>query len=283
MIDWFFQVGAYPSAFFSALYMFFMTVLGAMLVFFGGRTDKRFFTALTGIAAGIMISSAAFSLLLPALENCNTLLDYLLPVFAFCFGGGVIVLCDVLPSLFRTVWRKKRCGDSPSLGDGTAVSDRSDPIAEKQRKNRLFCLAVAVHNIPEGLAVGIAFGVAAALGDKTAFVSALVLAFGVGLQNFPEGLCVAFPLRAQGYSRRKAFLLSSLCGSIEIFACMLGAFIVSAAQSVLTFSLSFAAGAMIAVTCSELIPECFARFKNTATLGLVFGFALMMFLDVAFG
>lgn len=144
------------------------------------------------------------------------------------------------------------------------------------------CVAVTMHNIPEGLAIGVAFG-ALASGESVGAVAAVMLAVGIGIQNFPEGMCVAFPLRANGMSRSKSFFIGQLSGAVEIVAGVVGALAVTFISGILPWALSFSAGAMIAVVCSELIPECFSDGKVKATVGVICGFALMMILDVAFG
>ena len=144
------------------------------------------------------------------------------------------------------------------------------------------CIAVTVHNVPEGLAVGVAFGAIAQSGGA-GVVAALMLALGIGIQNFPEGMCVAFPLRANGMGRFKSFFIGQLSGAVEIIAGVLGAVAVSFISGILPFALAFSSGAMIAVVCSELVPESFASDKLKATIGVIFGFALMMILDIAFG
>lgn len=209
-------------------------------------------------AAGIMLASTFFSLLMPAMETAT---DYafLILTFGFVFGGITIILTDVITSRLHI------------FSDNT-----------KKQSCAVMCIAVTVHNIPEGLAVGIAFG-ALSLGSGIGAVSAIMLAVGIGIQNFPEGMCVAFPLRANGMGRFKSFFIGQLSGAVEIAAGVFGAFAVSLASGILPYALSFSAGAMTAVVCSELIPESFASGKVKATAGVTFGFALMMILDLAFG
>ena len=143
-------------------------------------------------------------------------------------------------------------------------------------------LAITLHNIPEGLAVGVAFGAMGAMPEAT-FAGAAALALGMGLQNFPEGLCVAVPLRRNGFSAGKAFFYGQFSGIVEIFAGVLGAVAVGVISSLLPWALAFSAGAMVAVSCAELIPSCVAEGKTSAVCGVTFGFALMMLLDVLLG
>lgn len=257
-MQWFCSLDTALQALLASLFMYAMTTLGASFVFFSGRIGKNFLTALTGAAAGIMIAASFFSLLLPALEYDTPLPDGLAVTIAFFLGGAFIVLSDL--ALSRAQFRFTAIGDS---------------------KSALLYFAVTLHNIPEGMAVGVAFAQAA--GAEGAAVSALLLTFGIGVQNFPEGMCVAFPLRQKGLSPVRSFLFSQGSGAVEIPACVLGAVAAAAIAGLMPWALAFSAGAMIAVVCSELIPECFSGNKTVASAGVVLGFCLMMILDVAFG
>ena len=209
-------------------------------------------------AAGIMLASTFFSLLMPAMESAQDF-AYLILTCGFLLGGLLIIVTDIVSSklnLFSDNAKKQRCA--------------------------IMCVAVTMHNIPEGLAIGVAFG-ALASGESVGAVAAVMLAVGIGIQNFPEGMCVAFPLRANGMSRSKSFFIGQLSGAVEIVAGVVGALAVTFISGILPWALSFSAGAMIAVVCSELIPECFSDGKVKATVGVICGFALMMILDVAFG
>lgn len=209
-------------------------------------------------AAGIMLASTFFSLLLPALET-GVNLAWLVLTSGFVLGGFLIIITDIISeklNIFSDNAKKRRCA--------------------------VMCVAVTIHNIPEGMAVGVAFG-ALAGGNGVGAVAAIMLAVGIGIQNFPEGMCVAFPLRANGMGRFKSFFIGQLSGAVEIIAGVTGALAVTFASGILPYALAFSAGAMIAVVCSELIPESFAEGKIKATVGVIFGFALMMILDVAFG
>lgn len=236
--------------------MYAMTTLGAACVFFSKKINATLLTALTGAAAGIMIAASFFSLLLPAIEYETVLPSYATLTLGFLFGGAFIVCSDLALSHTKLCFR--------GIGD---------------KKNALLYFAVTLHNIPEGMAVGVAF----AQGAGGAVFAALLLAVGIGVQNFPEGICVAFPLRAKGMSPLKSFLFSQGSGAIEIPACVLGAIAATFIVGLMPWALSFSAGAMVAVVCSELIPECFSGNKTVASAGVVLGFCLMMILDVALG
>lgn len=257
-MQWFSSLEAWQQALLASLFMYSMTALGAAFVFLSKKLNKPFVTALTGAAAGIMIAASFFSLLLPAIEYESSLPSFLTATIGFLLGGAFVILCDCILSHTQLHFR--------GIGD---------------KKNALLFFAVTVHNIPEGMAVGVAFAVSH--GAEGAALSALLLAVGVAIQNFPEGMCVAFPLRAKGMSPMKSFLFSQGSGAIEIPACVLGAVAATFVEGLMPWALSFSAGAMIAVVCSELIPECFSGNKTIANLGIVLGFCVMMILDVAFG
>lgn len=255
-MQWFLGLETWQRAVLVSLLLYSATALGASLVFFSKKFRSGAFTLLLGLSAGIMVAASFFSLLLPALSYDSGVPSYLAVGIGFALGGIFIILSDM-------IFRKKK----------------KEPPAE--HKNRLLFLAVTLHNIPEGMAVGVAL--AAAGSEAGAAFSAFVFAVGIAVQNFPEGACVAFPLRASGMSPCKSFLFSQGSGAVEIPACILGALAAAAAGWVLPWALSFSAGAMIAVVCAELIPECYEGNKTLATLGVVAGFVIMMILDVALG
>ena len=235
-----------------------MTALGALPVFFCKSVGKNAFSLMMSSAAGIMLASTFFSLLLPALETAENL-SFLILTCGFILGGLMIIITDIVTGklhFFSGNEKKKSCA--------------------------VMCIAVTMHNIPEGLAIGVAFGAMTAGGGIGA-VAAVMLAVGIGIQNFPEGMCIAFPLRANGVGAFKSFFIGQLSGAVEIIAGVLGALTVTFASGLLPWALSFSAGAMIAVICSELIPESFSSGKIKATIGVIMGFALMMILDIAFG
>lgn len=213
-----------------------------------------------GLAAGIMIAASFFSLLLPAMERAESGgkgTAALILTVGFLAGGAFIMLSDLVLGKLETF----RNGES--------------------RGGFLMCAAMTLHNIPEGFAVGVAFGCVA--GEAGALVSAVMLALGIGIQNFPEGLCVSLPLKNGGMTASKAFLIGQASGAVEVPAGVIGAVAVGAISALLPWALAFSAGAMIAVVCSELIPAGFAQNKTAATVGIMLGFSLMMFLDIFLG
>ena len=257
-MDWFLSLAAWQQALIASLAMYFMTALGASFVLFARRPKEGAFTVLLGLSAGIMTAASFFSLLLPAIEAESALPSYLTVTLGFFLGGAFIVGCDLLLNKSKRAFTK--------MGD---------------RRTALLYFAVTLHNIPEGMAVGVAFALSP-LSEAAAF-SALLLGLGIAVQNFPEGMCVAFPMRAKGMSPLKSFLFAQGSGAVEVPACVLGALAAGAVASLLPWALAFSAGAMVAVVCSELIPECFSGNKTLASAGVVLGFCAMMLLDVALG
>ena len=261
-MQWFFALDAWLQALLASLVMYAMTTLGAACVFFSRRPNANVLTVLLGASAGIMIAASFFSLLLPAKERLevwgsNAWFVAVVLSAGFLFGCVFILLSDLLLSRMK------------------AFSEQG------KRSGALSCFAMTLHNIPEGFAVGVAFGSLA--GETGSFIAAVMLAFGIGIQNFPEGLCVSVPLRKMGFSKGKAFFFGQFSGFVEVWAGVLGAVAVGLISSLLPWALAFSAGAMIAVSCAELIPSCVETGKRTAVLGVSFGFALMMLLDVLLG
>lgn len=251
----------------------FVTALGAGTVVFFTSARPRGLNIMLGFASGVMIAASFWSLLQPAIQRAEIISR--LPAYFVATTGFL------LGALF--MW-----------GSDKAVSfaRRKADIAEGKTGERLhrivmLILSITLHNIPEGLAVGVAFG-ALQGSDHTPeeLMGAISVAVGIGLQNFPEGAAVSVPLRAEGYSRKKSFLLGQASGMVEPFAGVLGALLVVYVEPLLPFALSFAAGAMILVAVHELIPECQKHQDEQpylATMGIVLGFAVMMLLDVMLG
>jgi ZIP family zinc transporter len=244
-----------------------MTAAGASAVFLFKTMNRKVLDFMLALAGGIMIAASFWSLLVPALEMAE---DGPLPAYVpagigFILGGLSLLCVDkVLPHLH------------PGL-----ATDKAEGIRTSWRRSILLVTAITIHNIPEGLAVGVAFG-ATVTGDAS-LAAAAVLALGIGLQNFPEGFAVSVPLRREGLSRSKAFWYGQLSGLVEPVAGVLGALAVIVARPILPYALAFAAGAMIFVVVEEVVPES-QRGGNTdiATMGALAGFLIMMVMDVAF-
>lgn len=247
-----------------------VTAAGAALVFLTRRVEQRLLDAMNGFAAGIMLAASYWSLLAPAIDLSahGPLPSWLPPTIGFLLGCGVLGIVDkILPHLH------------PDL-----PADHAEGPPTAWHRSRLLVLAITLHNFPEGLAVGVAFGATAAGIPEASLPAAVALALGIGLQNFPEGTAVAMPLRAAGYSRGRAFWYGQLSAVVEPVAGVLGAAAVLVAQPLLPYALAFAAGAMIFVVVEELIPAS-QRAGNTdlATISTLAGFTVMMVLDVSLG
>ena len=253
-------------AFLGTLFTWFMTALGSSFVLFFKTIRQSVLDTLLGFAAGVMIAASFWSLLAPAIELSEG--SPLPSVLGFLAGGFFLRLIDLLlPHMHVTA-------------EGTEREGLKSPWG----KSTLMFLAVTLHNFPEGLAVGVAFGaVAHGLGDAT-IASAIALALGIGIQNLPEGAAVSIPLRREGLSRGRSFFWGQFSGMVEPLGGVLGALMALSAQSALPYALSFAAGAMIYVVVEEVIPETQGgKHGHLATLGVMLGFVLMMTLDVALG
>lgn len=274
MIQWMSQFGAVQQALIATLFTWGVTALGASFVFFFKTINKTVLNGMLGFAAGVMIAASFWSLLAPGIELAEELgqVAYITAAVGFLLGGGFLYLVDkVLPHLH--------------LGLDTT---EAEGIKTTWQRSVLLVLAITLHNIPEGLAVGVAFGaVAAGVGTSATLAGAIALAIGIGLQNFPEGAAVSIPLRREGFSRLKAFLYGQASGIVEPIAGVLGAYAVIKIQPILPYALAFAAGAMIYVVIEELIPEAQREEGGSktdiATIGAMLGFAVMMILDVALG
>ncbi len=246
----------------------FVTALGAATVVFFKSPGTKALNLMLGFSAGVMIAASFWSLLQPAIERAEAAQG--------CPAWLVAVSGFLLGALFLWGSDKAVCYARRRAGSGM------------QRMNRiiLLVLSITLHNIPEGLAVGVAFGALGRGGSPEGLMGAVSVAVGIGLQNFPEGAAVSVPLRREGYSRRKSFLLGQASGLVEPAAGVVGALLVVSMEEILPYALSFAAGAMILVAVHELIPECQSNQKEQpycATMGIILGFAVMMLLDVMLG
>ncbi len=249
-------------AFSATLFCWFMTAAGSAAVFFFKKINVKISGTMLGFASGIMIAASFWSLLSPALDLAEggAFPAYLVAAIGFTVGALFTLASDAALSHLQ--------------------SERD--IHPDRRKLSLLVGAITIHNIPEGLAVGVAFG-ALSKTDMTpaALAAAISVAIGIALQNFPEGAAVSIPMRETGVSRKRSFFFGQLSGMAEPISGVIGALLVSFIRPILPFALSFAAGAMIYVTVEELIPESRAGGRYLATLGCVAGFVIMMVMDVA--
>jgi ZIP family zinc transporter len=270
MGNWLQSLHPVVQALCGTLFTWFMTALGAGLVFFFKTINRRVLDGMLGFAAGVMIAASYWSLLAPAIELAEESggLPWLPATIGFLAGGFFIWLIDrLLPHLHAGLPR-----------------DQAEGLPTSWRRSILLVLAITIHNIPEGLAVGVAFGALAADIPSASLAAAMTLALGIGIQNFPEGAAVSVPLRREGLSRIKSFWYGQLSGIVEPAAGVLGALAVVVMRPLLPYALAFAAGAMIYVVAEELIPEARTdRHSDFATVGVMLGFAVMMTLDVALG
>ncbi|GAP05246.1 MAG TPA: ZIP family metal transporter [Anaerolinea thermolimosa] len=258
------------QALLGTLFTWGVTALGAAGVFFFKSIRQRVLNSMLGFAAGVMIAASFWSLLAPAIQMAEESGGpaWMPAVVGFLLGGVFLWVVDRL---------------LPHLHIGMAL-DQAEGIKTRWQRSVLLVLAITLHNIPEGLAVGVAFGAVAAGLPAATLAGALALALGIGIQNFPEGAAVSIPLRREGMSRWKSFLYGQASGMVEPVAGVLGAALVLLIRPILPYALAFAAGAMIYVVVEEIIPEA-QQEKDThaATFGAMLGFALMMLLDVALG
>ncbi len=266
-----FVIGAPPvlQALFATFFTWGMTALGAALVFGTKKVPRRLLDAMLGFAAGVMIAASFWSLLAPAIDLSagGPLPEWLPPVIGFLLGGVFLRSLDLI---------------LPHLHPGMKMSE-AEGVETTWRRSVLLVSAITLHNIPEGLAIGVAFGAVATGLEGATLGAAVALAIGIGLQNFPEGTAVSMPLRRDGMSRGKSFFYGQLSGIVEPVAAVVGAAAVIIAQPILPYALAFAAGAMIFVVAEELIPEAKRGSPDIAALSLMVGFAVMMTLDVALG
>ncbi|MGL4383412.1 MAG: ZIP family metal transporter [Bacilli bacterium] len=264
------QLDPLHQALLATLFTWFVTALGASMVFFFKTINNKVLNGMLGFAAGVMIAASFWSLLNPAIEMSKEAgkSPWFSAVFGFLLGGFFLWGADqIIPHLHMN--KTKEEAEGPKTTWSTQI---------------LLVLAITLHNIPEGLAVGVAFGAVASGFPGASIAGAIALAIGIGLQNFPEGAAVSIPLRRDGNSRLKSFLIGQASGLVEPIAGVIGVLAVTKMSAILPYALSFAAGAMIYVVVEELIPEA-QQDRNTdvATIGAMLGFALMMFLDVALG
>ena len=270
MKDWFIAIDPVYQALLATLFTWFVTGLGAAMVFFFKTLNRKVLDGMLGFAAGVMIAASFWSLLAPAIEMAShTAIPAWIPATVGFLLGGAFLWCTdkVLPHLH--------------IG---FPMEEAEGVKTHWQRSILLVLAITLHNIPEGLAVGVAFGALASDLPSASLAGATALAIGIGIQNFPEGAAVSIPLRREGFSRLRSFWYGQLSGMVEPVAGVIGALAVLWMQPILPYALAFAAGAMIYVVVEEVIPESqLHKHTDFATVGAMLGFAVMMTLDVALG
>ncbi len=271
MFDSFLSLHPIWQAFIATIFTWGMTALGAAVVYMQNKPSPKMLDSMLGFAAGVMIAASFWSLLAPGIEMAEQMgqIPYLTAVIGFMAGGIFMRVIDKF---------------LPHLHPGLKMDER-EGIKTSWQRSTLLVLAITLHNIPEGLAVGVAFGAIAAGLPSATIGGAIALAIGIGIQNFPEGTAVSMPLRREGMSRNKSFLVGQASGMVEPVAGVIGAFFVILMQPILPYALCFAAGAMIFVVVEELIPESQREHANIdiVTMATMAGFSVMMLLDVALG
>lgn len=269
MIEFLTQFSPVMQALIGTLFTWFLTMLGAGVVFFFKKINRKVLDGMLGFASGVMIAASFFSLIAPAIDMAESAgqTPWVVAFIGFGLGCAFLFAADkLLPHMHITNGGR-----------------RTEGLHSSWRKSVLLVGAITLHNIPEGLAVGVAFGAAAANFSGATLAGAIALAIGIGIQNFPEGAAVSVPLRREGLSRSKSFFWGQLSGMVEPIAGVLGAAAVLMFKPILPYALCFAAGAMIYVVADELIPEAHSGHSDIATVGVVVGFLVMMSLDVGLG
>lgn len=263
-MNWFSSLNPILQTLLATIFTWGVTALGALVVCFFKEPNKKILDLILGFSAGVMIAAAFWSLLLPSLDLSKELgyIEWLLPSLGFIFGGMFVLLSD-------------------KFLDKVLSNRKSNK--ESLKRSILLVSAITIHNIPEGMAIGVAFGGIASNVTGMTGIGAIMLALGIGIQNFPEGAAVSLPLRNEGYSRFKSFMFGQASAIVEPISAIIGVILVMYIRNILPFLLSFAAGAMIIVAARELLPESVKENKNLSTFGLITGFILMMILDVALG
>lgn len=265
-MDWFQNLNPVLQALLATTFTWGITALGALVVCFFKEMNTKILDTILGFSAGVMIAASFWSLITPAISLSEELgyIVWLLPAIGFISGGLFVLLSDKF--LDKVLSNSKNLRSDSSL-----------------KRSILLVSAITIHNIPEGMAIGVAFGSIASGIQGMGAIGAIMLAIGIGIQNFPEGAAVSLPLRSEGFSKTKSFMIGQASALVEPVAAVIGAALVIYIRSILPFLLAFAAGAMIIVAARELLPESIKEHKNLSTLGLIAGFVLMMVLDVALG
>lgn len=271
LVEFFKDIHPVLAALIATLFTWFLTALGAALVFFFKKENRGLLDAMLGFTGGVMIAASFWSLLSPAIEMSEKTypesIKWMPAAVGFLMGALFLFVLDKkMPHLHINFDTKEKEGIKTDLHNTT-----------------LLILAITLHNIPEGLAVGVLFG-ATAVGGEELLIPAITLAIGIGIQNFPEGFAVAMPLRRAGVSRAKSFWYGQLSAVVEPIAGVIGAALVIYIEPILPYALAFAAGAMVYVVVEEVIPETQRdKFTDIAVLGFIAGFVVMMVLDVGLG
>jgi zinc transporter, ZIP family len=271
MIDVFIGFPPVIQAMIATLFTWGMTALGAALVFTTKSFNQRLLDSMLGFAGGVMIAASFWSLLSPALDMAEggRVPVWIPAAVGFMLGGGVLWAVDKI---------------IPHLHPNSSIGQAEGLHSKKVKRSTLLVLAITLHNIPEGLAIGVAFGALATDSASASIAGAIALAIGIGIQNFPEGVAVSMPLRRDGMSRRKSFYYGQFSGMVEPISAVVGVLAVSMVEPLLPYALSFAAGAMIFVVAEEVIPGSQEKGnKDLASMSLMIGFTVMMILDVALG
>lgn len=261
------------QAFIGGLFTWLCTIVGSSLVFFFKEINQKILDIMMGFAAGVMIAASFWSLLAPSIEYAQHTYgfwSFLPAAIGFLAGGVFLRLLDYIV---------------PHLHLNVPISETEGRKNHKLSKNALLFLAITLHNIPEGLAIGVAFGaISSGIGLDMTLMGAIGLAIGIGLQNVPEGAALSLPMRSDQTKAMKAFYYGSMSAIVEPIAAVIGAAAVITMTAILPYALAFAAGAMIFVVVEELIPESQShKYSDSATIGLMIGFTIMMILDVALG
>ena len=263
MFTWFQNLDYTIQALLATIFTWSITALGAGIVFAFRKINKNIMDAMLGFAAGVMIAASFFSLLSPAIDMALSLkmCPWLITTIGFFMGGVLLFIGD-------------------KIFDHRIQKDNTNKI----KRSFMLIFSITLHNIPEGLAVGVAFGSLAYGIEGATLSAAIMLAIGIGIQNFPEGTAISVPLLREGFSRSKAFFYGQLSGIVEPISGIIGAILVIKVRTILPFLLAFAAGAMIYVVVQELIPESQTnKKKDLMALFTMIGFSLMMILDLALG
>jgi ZIP family zinc transporter len=267
---WFGTLSPVTQAVVATCFTWFLTALGASAVFFFKSFNRKLLDGMLGFAAGVMIAASFWSLLAPAIQMAESsgMSPWMPAAIGFMAGGMFLYIIDKI---------------IPHLHPGFPLNE-AEGIRTNWHRSILLVLAITLHNIPEGLAVGVAFGALATDLPSASLAGAITLAIGIGIQNFPEGTAVSVPLRREGLTRMKSFWYGQLSGIVEPLAGFVGAYAVVLFRPILPYALAFAAGAMIFVVVEELIPESQQeKHSDIATFGALIGFTAMMILDVALG